>query len=106
MTSLKAALGCAALTASLTLAAAPAGSAFSSQGALRLVQQSRSNAVFGAVVKRKTVKSCNKGDDRKGHAKAAINAWAVACEYPPLVVPNTSAFQTALASSVAANGGA
>lgn len=32
---------------------------------------------------KKGARSCNKGDNRKHHSSTAVDAWAVACEFPP-----------------------
>jgi len=58
------------------------------------------------TVKHKKVRSCNKGDDRKGQSNAAVDAWAVACEFPPRSEPNwVSSLQNTAASAIAAGGG-
>jgi hypothetical protein len=56
----------------------------------------------GTAVKstKKRIRSCNKGDNRnrKHRTSAAVDAWAVACEFPPRSQPIPSAaLQTAAA---------
>jgi hypothetical protein len=55
-----------------------------------------------STVTRKRARSCNAGSNRKGtrQSPAAVNAWAVACEFPPRsqTIPS-GALQNAVATA-------
>lgn len=73
-----------AVTLGLMLSA-PAGAV--TGGSLLIRADARQAVPTATAVKttaRKRVRSCNKGDDRKHRASSpAVDAWAVACEFPP-----------------------
>jgi hypothetical protein len=107
MNAAKAGLGSAVLAAALALATVQASHAFSVPSTLRLSAPGiTGTAILTRNVKAaKKVKSCNKGDDRKGHHNAAVNAWAVACEFPPRSEPNMQGLTNAAAAAISALGG-
>jgi len=96
-----------ALIATLALATASPGLASSTAPALKATLPAvLPIAHFLPVLtrKRKLIRSCNKGDNRKNHASSAVDAWAVACEFPPRSrLQPVSALDTA--ATIAALGG-
>ena len=92
----------------LALASAQASHAFSVKPGLSLSVEAGSVATPVALVSRlrhKKVRSCNVGDNRKNHRKAAVDAWPVACEFPPRSEPNPETYQGLAAAAIAAAGG-
>jgi hypothetical protein len=97
----KTALGCAVLTVLLVLVSAPASWSISVPPALKSLTPARTTVILIQEKAKKTVKSCNAGDKRKHHGNAAVNAWAVACEFPPKSEPNPESLQAAAAAAIA-----
>jgi hypothetical protein len=106
MKAAKAGFCSAILAAALGVATTHAAHAFSVPSAVRLSTPGVvGTAVLTRNVKAKKVKSCNKGDDRKRRHKAAVDAWAVACEFPPRSEPNLQGLTNAAAAAISALGG-
>jgi hypothetical protein len=92
----------------LALMGAQASHAFSVRPGLSLSTQPAGLGIPVALVSKlrhKKVRSCNAADNRKHHAKAAVDAWPVACEFPPRSEPNPATYQGLTAAAIAAAGG-
>lgn|SRR6516162_6819660 len=98
-------LSCVAAVALLSLAAPVSSLAFSSPTWVPRPGEPSTLVLLLQTEKHKKVRSCNKGDDRKNRSNAAVDAWAVACEFPPRSEPNwVSSLQTTTASAIVAGG--
>ena len=99
-------VACAALTLSAFAGPARGFSGDTRLGGLAVVDGAKAATAVKSTAKKKRVRSCNKGDDkRKSHAAAAVDAWAVACEFPPRSQTIPSGALQAAASVAAILGG-
>jgi hypothetical protein len=99
-------LACAALSLSAFTGPARGFSGDTRLGGLAVVDGAKAATAVKSTAKKKRVRSCNKGDDkRKSHAAAAVDAWAVACEFPPRSQTIPSGALQAAASVAAILGG-
>ena len=99
-------LSCMVVVALLSLAAPVSSFAFSTPTWVPRPAHASTFVLLDQKVKQKKVRSCNKGDDRKNRENAAVDAWAVACEFPPRSEPNwVSSLQNTASTAIVAGGG-